>query len=141
MTTQAQKQTVGIGKFVQAGLIGGAIAAVINLILLFIGQAVNGGPLLVTPPGQSSAQGIPWFMVIVMSVLPGIVAGVLYSVLARFTARPKPIFYSIAAIIFILEFINALTAGSTLTTIVVLELMHIVVAALVIWRILGVARH
>jgi hypothetical protein len=141
MTTQAQKQTVGISKFVQAGLIGGAIAAVINLILLFIGQALNGGPMTVTPPGQAGQMPLPFFMVIIMSVLPGIIAGVLYGVLARFTARPKPIFFVIAALVFILFFIQALLAGQGATTIIVLEIMHVVVAGFVIWRILGVARN
>ena len=141
MTTQAQKQTVGIGKFVQAGLIGGAIAAVINLILLFIGQAVNGGPLLVTPPGQSGVQGVLWFMAIVMSILPGVIAGALYGILNRFTAKPTPIFLVIAAVVFIFMFFNPLSAAQGTTAILFLELMHFVVAGLVIWRILGVARN
>jgi Family of unknown function (DUF6069) len=140
MTTQAQKQTVGIGKFVLAGLIGGAIAAVINVILFFAGQALNGGPMAVTPPGQAGQAPLPLVMVIIMSILPGIIAGALYGILLRFTARAKLIFFVIAAIVFIFEFFAAITAGSTLTTIVVLELMHVIVAGLVIWRILGAAR-
>ncbi len=140
MTTRAQKQTLGIGKFIQAGLIGGAIAAVINLILFFVGQALNGSPMTVTLPGQAGPAPVPFFMVIVMSVLPGIIAGALYGILVRFTARHRVIFFVIAAIVFILEFINAVTAGSTVTTIVVLEVMHVVVAGFVIWRILGAAR-
>jgi hypothetical protein len=42
MTTQAQKQTVGMGKFVLAGLTGGILAAVVNLILYTLGQVLNG---------------------------------------------------------------------------------------------------
>ena len=141
MTTQARNQNVGIGKFVQAGLIGGVMAAVLNLILLFIGQAVNGGPLLVTPPGQSVVQGVPWFMVILMSLLPGVVAGVLYGILNRFTPRPTPIFLVIAAIVFVFMFFNPLSAAQGTTTILILEIMHVVVAGFVIWRILGVARN
>jgi Family of unknown function (DUF6069) len=141
MTTQAQKQTVGIGKFVQAGLIGGLVAAVINLILLFIGQGVNGGPLLVTPPGQSGVQGVPWFMAIVMSILPGVIAGVLYGILSRFTARPTPIFLVIAAVVFIFMFFNPISSAQGTTAILFLEIMHVVVAGFVIWRILGVAKN
>jgi hypothetical protein len=141
MTTQARKQTVGISKFVQAGLVGGAIAAVLNLILLFIGQAVNGGPLLVMPPGQSIVQGVPWFLVILTSILPGVIAGVLYGLLNRFTARPTPIFLVVAAIIFVLMFFSPLSAAQSTTTILILEIMHVVVAGFVIWRILGVARN
>lgn len=140
MTTGAQKQTTGIGKFVQAGLIGGAIATVINLILFFIGQGVNGGPLLVTLPGQSSAQGVPWFMVIVMSVLSGVVAGSLYGILNRFTAKPTPVFLVIAAVVFIFMFFNPISTAQGTTTILFLEVMHVVVAGFVIWRILGAAR-
>jgi Family of unknown function (DUF6069) len=135
MTTQVQKQTTSIGKFVQAGLIGGVIAAIINLILYFLGNAINGGPMLVKPPGVTTIQGVPWFMVIIQSVLPGVIAGALYGLLARFTARASTIFLVIAAIIFILFFLNPLLAAQNATTIVVLEIMHIVVAASVIWFI------
>jgi Family of unknown function (DUF6069) len=141
MTTQAQKQTVGIGKFVQAGLIGGVIATIINLVLYFLGNAINGGPMLVKPPGIATIQAVPWFMVIVQSVLAGVIAGALYGLLARFTTRASTIFLGIAAVIFILFFFNPLLAAQNVTTIVVLEIMHLVVAALVIWRILSAARN
>jgi Family of unknown function (DUF6069) len=140
MTTQVQKQTTSIGKFVQAGLVGGVIAAIINLVLYFLGNAINGGPMLVKPPGVTTIQGVPWFMVIVMSVLPGVIAGALYGLLARFTARPSTIFLVIAAIIFILFFINPLVAAQNVTTIIVLEIMHLVVAASVIWFIFRAAK-
>jgi hypothetical protein len=135
MTTGARKQNAGIGKFVQAGLIGGAIAAVINLILYFLGNAVNGGPMLVKPPGINTIAAVPWFMVIIQSILPGVIAGVLYGVLARFTARATTVFLVIAAIIFILFFLNPLLAAQNVTTIVVLEIMHVIVAGFVIWFI------
>jgi hypothetical protein len=140
MTTRAQKQTVGMGKFVLAGLTGGILAAVVNLILYTLGQALNGSPMMVAPPGQAGEMPLPFFMVTILSVIPGIIAGLLYGVLVRFTTRPKPIFFVIAAIVFVLFFIQALIAGQGLTTIIVLEVMHVVVAGFVIWRILKVAR-
>jgi hypothetical protein len=140
MTTQAQKQTVGMGKFVLAGLTGGILAAVVNLILYTLGQVLNGSPMMVAPPGQAGEMPLPFFMVTILSVVPGIIAGLLYGVLARFTTRPKPIFFVMAAIVFVLFFIQALIAGQGITTIIVLEVMHVVVAGFVIWRILKVAR-
>jgi hypothetical protein len=141
MTTQAQKQAVGIGKYVQAGLIGGILAGVVNIILYTLGQTLNGSPMMVIPPGQAGEMPLPFFMVTIMSVVPGIVAGLLYGVLARFTARPKLIFLIIAAVVFIVMFLNPFMAAQGITTIIVLELMHLVVAGFVIWRILGVARN
>ncbi len=128
-------------KFIQAGLIGGVLATIINLVLYFLGNAINGGPMLVKPPGQAGTIPLPFFMVIVMSVVPGVLAGVLYGILNRFTARPNAIFLAIAAIIFILMFMNPLIAAQGVTTIVVLEVMHVVVAGLVIWRILSAAKN
>jgi Family of unknown function (DUF6069) len=134
MTTQTR--TISVSKFIQAGLIGGAIAAILNLILYFIGQALNGGALLVAPRGAGIAQPIPWFMVIVLSIVPGVVAGLLYGVLGRFMDKPTPVFLIIAAIVFIVYFFFPIMIVQGTLTIFVLELMHVVVAALVIWFIL-----
>jgi hypothetical protein len=139
--TQAQKQTVGIGKFVQAGLIGGILAGVVNIILYTLGQALNGSLMMVTPPGQAGEMPLPFFMVTIMSVVPGIIAGLLYGILARFTPRATPIFLVIAAVVFTFMFFNPITSARGLTTMIVLEFMHVVVAGFVIWRILGVARN
>jgi hypothetical protein len=80
MTTYPNKQT--LGTFVKAGLIGGAIALVINLILYFLGNAINGEPLSIQQPGTTSVQALPIFGVITFSLLPGLIAGGLYGMLA-----------------------------------------------------------
>lgn len=141
MTTRTQKQSAGIGKFVQAGLTGGILAAVVNILLYTLGQTLNGSPMMVIPPGQSAEMPLPFFMVTIVSVVPGIIAGLLYGVLARFTARATPIFLVISAIVFVVMFFNPLNAAQGTTTLIVLEVMHVVVAGFVIWRILGAAKN
>lgn len=138
MTAQARK--AGIAQFVQAGFIGGVIATVINLVLWFIGNMIDGGAMQVVTPFEPTPAGVPWFAVIMSSLLPGIIGGLLYGILARYTNKATTIFLVISALVFIAFIYNPISAGQSLTTILVLEVMHVVVAALVIWRILGAAR-
>jgi hypothetical protein len=138
MTTQTA--TPGISKFVQAGLIGGVIATVINLILWFVGNALSGGAMQVVTPFAPSPAGVPWPAVIISSLLPGIVAGLLYGLLARFTNKATTIFLVISLIVFIAFIYNPISAGQNLTTILVLEVMHVFVALPVIWFILRTTR-
>jgi hypothetical protein len=138
MTVQARKS--GIAQFVQAGLIGGLIATVLNLVLWFIGNALNGGAMEVITPVAPEPAGVPWFAVILSSILPGVVGGLLYGLLARFTNKATTIFLVISVLVFIAFIYNPISAGQSLTTILVLELMHVVVAVPVIWFILAARR-
>lgn len=138
MTAQIRKP--GIGQFIQAGLTGGAIATVINLVLWFIGNSLDGGAMQVVTPVAPTPAGVPWFAVIISSLLPGLVGGLLYGILARFTAKARTIFLILSVVVFIAFIYNPISAGQSLTTILVLELMHVVVAIPVIWFILRTAR-
>lgn len=130
MATQTSKNA--IAKCLQAGFIGGVIAAGINLILYFLGNALNGTSMVVDPPGPPPEQSLPIYPVIMLSIVPGIVAGLLYGLLKRFTSRARVIFLIFAIIIFATFFIGPFGAAKSTVTLWILQLMHVGAAAPII---------
>lgn len=128
--------TVGFGKALTAGLIGGVAAAIINAILYFVFQAINGGPLLVTRPGTAGPEALPLFAVLLLSLGPGLVAGILYWALSRFTTNPNRWFLIISALVFVGFFFGPLGAASGAVAVWALELMHVGAAVPIIWALL-----
>ncbi len=53
-----------------AGLTGGVIAAVINTVIYFVAQSVNGGPLVVQTPQAPTPQPLPLPAVLLFSIAP-----------------------------------------------------------------------
>jgi len=139
MTTVASSQTqqVAFGKIPQAVLIAGVGGAVINAILWFIGNAAGG-------------MKLPLLPVIGFSVIGAVIGGVLYWLLGKFTKKPITIFAVIAIVFLALYAVapvsmlgNAPAPGMepfNLTTVVVLELMHIVSGVLAIGALTRIAR-
>lgn len=128
--------SVSFSKALVAGLIGGVIAAVVNLVLFFVFQAINGGPLLVTRPGTSGPEALPLFAVLLFSVGPGLVAGIAYWALARFSANPHRWFLIVSALVFVAFFFGPLGAAQGAVAVWALELMHVGAAVPIIWALL-----
>src|SRR5919107_479527 len=128
-TAPAPPRAVSRGRFVLVGL-GTVFAAVLaNLLVYFIGSGVVG-----YDPGfiiLANASGT-----ILFTVVPAIVAVLLYAALMRFTHNPARIFTNIAVVVLILSLIPDLIyipslPGATTGQTAILMVMH-VVAALVI---------
>ncbi len=119
-----------------AGLTGGVIAAVINAVIYFAAQSVNGGPLLVQTPQALTPQPLTLFAVLLFSVAPGLLAGVVYWALARFTRAPTRWFSILAGIVLGLFLVPPLVAASGAITVWALELMHVGAAVPIVWTIL-----
>lgn len=119
-----------------AGLTGGVIAAVINTVIYFVAQSVNGGPLVVQTPQAPTPQPLPLPAVLLFSIAPGLMAGVVYWVLARFTRNPARWFLILAAIVFVLFFFGPLGAASGAVAVWALELMHLGAAIPIVWAVL-----
>ena len=124
MTTKTTTP-VGLGKALVAGLVGGLIGAVINVIIYFVFQGINGGPLLVTPPGSTGPEPLALPILLFASIMPGVVAGALYWALAKFTANPNRWFLIVAVIVCIASIFTPLTGGVGAVTIWALELTHV----------------
>jgi hypothetical protein len=125
-----------IGAFVRAGLIGGIIAFVINLVLYFLGNALNSGPLMIKQPGTGAILALPIFAVAAFSIAPGLIAGGLFGLLKRFSAKARVIFLVIAVVIFALFFMGPFGAAQSTVTLWILQLMHLGTAIPVIAMIL-----
>ena len=129
-TTQTER--VAFKKIPQAGLIAAVTAAVLNVVIYFIGNAMGGMKLPLTP-----------VLVAVFSILGITIGGVIFALLGRFTKRPITIF-TIISIVFLVLYafapINAMSSSPmpgmepfNITTTIATELMHLVAGALAIW--------
>jgi hypothetical protein len=117
-----------IGKIARAGLTAGAIAAVINTVIWFIGNAVD-------------TMSIPLPATPIASLIGVAAGGVVYAVLSRITSRVNTIFTVIAVIFLILQIFAPIGAMSAplpgmplfnVATVVATEIMHLVAGVLAI---------
>jgi hypothetical protein len=123
-------RAVSWGRFVLVGL-GAVIAAVLaNLLVYLIGSVVVGyDPQFVV---LANASGT-----ILFTVVPAIVAVLLYAALVRFSGNPARIFTNIAVVVLIVSLIPDLTyipsvPGATSGQTAVLMLMHVVAAGVIV---------
>lgn len=113
----------------KAGLRGGAIAAVINLILFEFASRVFGLEFNVVMAGKpDKVFELP---VIMASIVPSAVASVLFYLLVKKTGQPVRIFKAVAMTVMLLSLLSpAMSAESP--DMFVLVAMHIIVAYLVV---------
>ena len=118
------------GRFALVGL-GTVIAAVLaNLLVYLIGSVVVGyDPQFIV---LANASGT-----ILFTVVPAIVAVLLYAALMRFTSNPARIFTNIAIVVLVLSLIPDLTyipsvPGASSGQTAVLMVMHVVAAAVIV---------
>jgi hypothetical protein len=123
-------RTVSWGRFALVGL-GTVIAAVLaNLVVYVIGSVVVGyDPQFVV---LANASGT-----ILFTVVPAIVAVLLYAALMRFTSNPARIFTNIAVVVLIVSLIPDLTyipsvPGASSGQTAILMLMHVVAAGVIV---------
>jgi len=121
---------VGRGRFVLVGLATVAAAVIANLLVYLLGSVVVGyDPQFIV---LANASGT-----ILFTVVPAIVAVLVYAALMRFTSNPARIFTNIAVVVLIVSLIPDLTyipsvPGATSGQIAVLMLMHVVAAIVIV---------
>lgn len=125
-------QTTAFGSIMLNALIAGVIAAVINVIIFFIGGAVVGG-IGVDMNGTGTFGSMPFFLPIILSLLPMLVAGVGLWIARRFIPKGNQVFVIGTAILVLLS-LGGPFSGQIATTsaAIVLAVMHLVVGALMI---------
>src|SRR5215204_6309899 len=123
-------RAVNWGRFALVGL-GTVVAAVLaNLLVYLIGSVVVGyDPQFVVLANPSAT--------ILFTVVPAIVAVLLYAALIRFTSNPARIFTNIAVVVLIVSLIPDLTyipsvPGATSGQTAILMLMHVVAAVVIV---------
>ncbi len=124
---------VSRGRFALVGLGTVAAAVIANLLVYVLGSVVVG-----YDPGfvvLANAGGT-----ILFTVVPAIVAVLLYAVLMRFTGNPARIFTNIAVVVLIVSLIPDLTyipsvPGASSGQTAILMLMHVVAAGVIVWML------
>jgi hypothetical protein len=137
-STPAASRAGNRGRFALVAL-GTIVAAVLaNVLVYFIGNAVVGyDPQFVVLANVSGT--------VLFTIVPAIVAVLLYAALLRFTRHPARIFSIIAAVVFIVTLIPDFTyiptvPGATTGQTAVLVLMHVVAAAVIVGMLTTLAR-
>lgn len=132
MESQANA-SAGTQKLLYLAPIAGSIAALLNAVLFFIGASMGAVPATVRIP-DANGQPLTLVPVLISSVMPALVAGLVLFLLIRFTKKPLRIFNSVAAVVLLLSFASPFTIPNITTgMIVLLELMHVVVAGSVVY--------
>jgi hypothetical protein len=129
---------VSRGRFALIGLGTVAAAVIANLLVYALGSAVVG-----YDPGfvvLANASGTVLF-----TVVPAIVAVLLYAVLMRFTSSPARIFTNSAVVVLILSLIPDLTyipsvPGASAGQTAILMVMHVVAAAVIVGMLTTLTR-
>ena len=121
---------VSRGRFALVGLATVVAAVLANLLVYALGSVVVGyDPQFIV---LANASGT-----ILFTVVPAIVAVLLYAALMRFTSNPARIFTNIAIVVLILSLIPDLTyipsvPGATSGQTAILMLMHVVAAVVIV---------
>ena len=129
-TALSSKLTLSFSNALMAGALGGVVAATVNVIIYYLAQSLNGGPL--------SVQGAPLPLVLVLlsSFAPGLAAGLVSTGrLTRFTSKPTRWFLTLAGVVLVLSMFGPLTQATGLT-LLALELMHVGAAVPITWAVL-----
>ena len=135
MTTATTNTNVPIGLALKEAAIAGAIAAVINFIFFYVARLIIGGPLSVVDSPVGESIGI--VPILLFSIIPALVAGVLYWALDKFLANPNPAFLGISALVFIGFIFGPISSAANPAIGWILEIMHGVVAVPVIMAMLS----
>lgn len=124
LLTTALKYTLGAG----------VVAAVINAIL-FLAVGIPADQTVQAPDGAHQAIGIINF--IMMSILPALISGVLFTIIAKFVPRPFLVFNIIATLIFLFMFFPPFekVENASFSTLVLLQVSHVVVACAVLYAL------
>ena len=110
--------------------LAGLIAAALNSILYFIGILTDlFKDNIYTPTGAP----LDLKAIVMMSIMSALTGGLVFFLLVRFTPIPVRIFYFLAFLVVALLFFTPfILPGITMGMIVLLELMHLIVAVVVV---------
>lgn len=119
--------SVGFGKLVGQALLGGAIAAVVNVVLFF-GAKAGGVPMTGEfQPGAVTELMLP--AVAISSIVPGFFGAIVALLFQKFTTQAARNFAILAGVFTVISLGGPANVKQISTgTIVVMELMHVVAA-------------
>jgi hypothetical protein len=129
-TEPVASRAVGRGRFALVGLATVAAAVIANLLVYVLGSVVVGYDSRFIVLANASGT-------ILFTVVPAIVAVLLYAALVRFTSNPARIFTNIAVVVLVLSLIPDLiyipsVPGATSGQTAILMFMHVVAAVVIV---------
>lgn len=132
-TSSEMQATAATGNLWQKGFIAAVVATVINLIIFVIGSLAGGlaaqdmaNPTVYTP--------VPWFMVIIMTIIPILLGTAVYWLLRRVLPNQATLIFIIGVLVLVLlSLFTPITGGETLLAKSLLSMMHIVAGASLVW--------
>jgi hypothetical protein len=115
-----------------AGLMAAGVATGLNALLFFIFKALG---IIVDTIFIQPNQPLTVVPIIISSILPSLIASLVFFLLEKFTKNGFKIFRIIALVLMVLSFINPFMGipNVTLAYALVLNLMHLVVAGAVLY--------
>jgi len=117
----------------RAGMLGGLVAAIGNLIIFLIGQAFLGDSFVVPTFPDGAPGAVSPVNVALYSLVPGVVAGLLLALLNRSASEPVQIMLGISISFLLFSFTAPLGLPSIPDmTRVVLAVMHVVAAVAIL---------
>lgn len=126
-------EKIAAKKLLWVAPLAGAIAAGINSVLFLIGSAIGLIDAAVLVPGMNTPITI--VPVIMSSIIPSLIAGLVLAGLNYFLNKPFRVFRIVALILLILSFANPFMGipGIPLGMGIWLNVMHVVVAGTVVY--------
>ncbi len=118
--------------YLKIGLQAATLASVVNVAIYALGKALLNLPFILPMQPGGEPSPLPLFMVILMSALPGVLAGGVLYVLDRFTRRGLTIFQGVAAILVLLSLAGPLSLPIDGGTKAALVSMHLAAAASIV---------
>ena len=114
-------------------------AAVANALVYLVATAAGAIPSGFVIPGPETPLTLG--MVVGTTVVPALLAGVVFALLGRFTRRPVRNFVVLAVVLLMLSFATPLTiARAPLSMVVTLELMHVLAAVVIVGGLVALTR-
>ena len=132
------ERTVNWGRFALVGLATVIAAVVANVLVFYIGSAfVSYDPQFLPLMGAGPA--------VMFTVVPAIVAVLLYAALLRFVRNPERVFVIISIVVFIVTLIPDFiyipdVPGATVGQTTILILMHVVAAIVIVLMLTRLTR-
>ena len=133
---ETRQHRLPIARALQIGVLGGLLAAVGNVLLYFITQALLGINFIV--PALPGGQLVPLTIVnvVLASFIPGLAAGLLLYLLTRISGEAMQIFLGIAVSILLFSFTMPMGApGIPFDVRAVLAAMHLIAAGAIMWMV------
>ena len=121
-------------------MVAAVVAAVANVAVFWFATAGIGLPLYMAPIPDLNPAPLSVIAVIIASVVPAALATLLVALLAHWTRRPWPWFWSIAFVALLLSWGGPLAATADPITKVMLGVMHLVAAAAIVAILTALAR-